>query len=76
LGILALNVLKYPSLKHLGLVLIAVLLMQIGLGISNLILHLPLVLAVSHNLGAALLVVILVSLNSKITSSGSRSSHS
>jgi heme a synthase len=76
LGILALNVLKYPSLKHLAVVLIAVLLMQIGLGISNLILHLPLVLAVSHNLGAALLVVILVSLNSKITSAGSRSSHS
>lgn len=67
LGILALNVLKYRPLKHLGLVLIAVLLAQIGLGISNLILHLPLVLAVAHNLGAALLVVILVVLNSKIT---------
>jgi cytochrome c oxidase assembly protein subunit 15 len=52
----------------------AVLLIQIGLGISNLLLHLPLVLAVAHNLGAALLVVVLVSLNSKVT--GSTSSHS
>ena len=67
LGILALNVLKYRALRHLGLVLITVLLVQIGLGISNLVLHLPLVLAVAHNLGAALLVVILVILNSKIT---------
>ena len=67
LGILALNVLKYRALKHLGLVLITILLVQIGLGISNLVLHLPLVLAVAHNLGAALLVVILVILNSKIT---------
>jgi len=67
LGILALNVLKYRALGHLGLVLITVLLVQIGLGISNLVLHLPLVLAVAHNLGAALLVVILVILNSKIT---------
>jgi cytochrome c oxidase assembly protein subunit 15 len=74
LGILALNVLKYQPLKHLGVVLMAVLLIQIGLGISNLLLHLPLVLAVAHNLGAALLVVVLVSLNSKVT--GSTSSHS
>jgi cytochrome c oxidase assembly protein subunit 15 len=74
LGILALNVLKYRPLKHLGLVLMAVLLTQIGLGISNLILHLPLVLAVAHNLGAALLVIVLVLLNSKIT--GVSRSHS
>ncbi len=74
LGILALNVLKYRPLRHLGLVLIAVLLTQIGLGISNLILHLPLVLAVAHNLGAALLVIILVVLNSKITAANRRHS--
>lgn len=67
LGFLALNGLKYAQLKNLSLVLIAVLFAQISLGIANLVLHLPLVLAVGHNLGAALLVVILVIFNSKIT---------
>ena len=69
LGFLALNSLKYAQLKGLGIALIAVLFAQISLGIANLVLHLPLVLAVGHNLGAALLVVILVILNSKITGS-------
>ncbi len=73
LGFLALNSLKYAQLKNLSLVLIAVLFAQISLGIANLVLHLPLVLAVGHNLGAALLVVILVIFNSKIT--GSKVNH-
>ena len=67
LGILALNVLKYRQLKLLGMLLLLALATQISLGIANLVLHLPVVLAVAHNLGAALLVVILVTLNSKIT---------
>ena len=67
LGILALNVLKYRQLKLLGILLLFVLAAQISLGVANLILHLPLVLAVAHNFGAALLVVTLVILNSKIT---------
>ncbi len=67
LGILALNVLKYGQLKRLGVVLLVVLFAQISLGIANLILHLPLVLAVAHNFTAGLLVIILVILNSKIT---------
>lgn len=67
LGFLALNSLKYAQLKRLSVILILVLLSQIGLGIANLVLHLPLVLAVAHNLGAALLVVILVLINSTIT---------
>lgn len=69
LGFLALNSLKYAQLKNLSLALIAVLFAQISLGIANLVLHLPLVLAVGHNLGAALLVVILVIFNSIITGS-------
>jgi cytochrome c oxidase assembly protein subunit 15 len=64
---LALNSLKYAQLKSLSVLLIAVLFAQISLGIANLVLHLPLVLAVGHNLGAALLVIILVIFNSKIT---------
>ncbi len=69
LGFLALNSLKYAQLKNLSLALIAVLIAQISLGIANLVLHLPLVLAAAHNLGAALLVIILVIFNSKITGS-------
>ncbi len=67
LGFLALNGLKYAQLKGISMLLIAVLIAQISLGIANLVLHLPLVLAVGHNLGAALLVMIMVILNSKIT---------
>jgi cytochrome c oxidase assembly protein subunit 15 len=60
---------KYWQLKRLGLILMAVLSAQIALGIANLLLHLPLILAVAHNFTAGLLVVILVTLNSKITGS-------
>ena len=67
LGFLAINSLKYAQLKMLSYMLLAILIAQISLGIANLVLHLPLVLAVAHNFGAALLVVILVLINSKIT---------
>jgi cytochrome c oxidase assembly protein subunit 15 len=67
LGLVALNGLKYLHLKQLCIALLVVLVVQVSLGIANLVLHLPLVLAVAHNLGAALLVVIVVLLNSKIT---------
>lgn len=67
LGFLALNSIKYAQLKTLCWLLMAVLVCQIALGIANLVLHLPLVLAVGHNLGAALLVVTLVAINSTIT---------
>lgn len=69
LGLLALYILKYWQLKRLGLILLLVLCAQVALGISNLLLHLPLVLAVAHNFTAGLLVIILVTLNSKITGS-------
>ena len=48
-------------------VLIVVISLQFIVGIANLLLHLPIVLATLHNLGAALLVVILVGINSRIT---------
>ena len=69
LGLLALNILKYWQLKRLGVILLIVLCAQISLGIANLLLHLPLVLAVAHNFTAGLLVIILVTMNSKITGS-------
>ena len=67
LGLLALNILKYWQLKRLAVILLIVLCAQISLGIANLLLHLPLVLAVAHNFTAGLLVIILVTINSKIT---------
>jgi len=75
LGFLAMDSLKYAQLKILSLALIVVLGIQISLGIANLVLHLPLVLAVAHNLGAAMLVVILVLMNSKITGTWIRSNN-
>ena len=48
-------------------ILILAVVLQFIIGIANLILHLPIVLATLHNLGAAILVVILVGINSRIT---------
>jgi len=67
LGALGLTTLKYWQLKRWSVLLLAALITQIVLGISNLVLHLPLVLAVAHNFTAALLVIIVVVLNSKIS---------
>lgn len=67
LGFLTHYGVKYTPIRKWCRVLAAVLVVQVGLGISNLILHLPLVLAVAHNLGAALLLVVMVLINSKIT---------
>ena len=67
MGTLAWLLLKNSQLKRIGLALLLALIAQIGLGIANLLLHLPLVLAVLHNFTAGLLVMILVILNSKMT---------
>jgi cytochrome c oxidase assembly protein subunit 15 len=69
LGGLGLYLIKYTQLRAISTLLLVLLLVQIGLGIANLVLHLPLVLAVAHNLGAALLLITLVILNSRITGS-------
>jgi cytochrome c oxidase assembly protein subunit 15 len=64
---LGLRLIKQPQLKRLALIMLGLLIAQIGLGIANLLLHIPLVLAVGHNMGAALLLITVVVLNSKIT---------
>ena len=46
-----------------GIVLLVVMASQIALGIANVVLSLPLSIAVAHNAGAALLVLALVALN-------------
>ncbi len=71
LGFLAIFVLKYAPIRQFGFILLLLLLAQISLGIANLVLYLPLVLAVAHNLGAALLLVTVIVLNSKITGQSS-----
>ncbi len=55
--------LKASGLPHLGGLLLAALSLQVALGISNVIFHLPLLVAVAHNLGGALLLLCLVLIN-------------
>jgi cytochrome c oxidase assembly protein subunit 15 len=67
LGWLGLRLLKEPQLQKTTYIMLGLLVLQIALGVANLLLHLPLVLAVGHNMGAALLLITVVVLNSKIT---------
>ena len=67
MAIIGAQLLKHPQLKKTTQIMLVLLVVQIGLGIANLLLHLPLPLAVGHNMVAALLLVTVVVLNSKIT---------
>lgn len=67
MGTLAIVLMQKSGLKVWGLLLVLVLSIQIGLGIANLLLHLPLVLAVLHNFFATVLLIIVVTINAKIT---------
>ena len=51
-----------PTHRAIGMALGATLLLQIGLGIANVLAHLPLPVAVAHNGAAALLLMVLLSL--------------
>ena len=64
---LGLHLLKQPLLKKIAHIMLGLLVIQIVLGVGTLLLHLPLVLAVGHNMVAALLLTTIVVLNSKIT---------
>lgn len=64
-GLLALRLIAAPgasTLQKLGGMLLLLLLTQIGLGITNVLDHLPLPVAVAHNGGAALLLATLTTL--------------
>ena len=67
LGLLSWRLMHHQQLRSFAQLLVFLLVSQIAIGIGNLVLHLPLVLAVAHNLGAALLLITIVILNSKIT---------
>ena len=58
---------KYPSTRFYRNLLLLVLFFQVIIGVANLVMYLPLFLATLHNLGAALLVIITIIINSRIT---------
>ncbi len=62
-GGFALALLRTAGLARYGAVLLAVLLLQVALGIANVIAGLPLAVAAAHNAGAAILLVTAVVIN-------------
>ena len=66
-GYLASVILKYKTMRSLGYILLFLITAQFIVGVANLLLHLPTILAVMHTFGAASLVVLAVILNSRIT---------
>ncbi len=70
LGWLGSRCLRVPALVFWGRTLLGLLLVQVSLGVSNVLFSLPLPVAVAHNAGAALLLAVLVVINSKIIRGG------
>lgn len=66
LGWLALRLFRTPGYAGMGLMICVLLALQVSLGIGNVLLSLPLALAVAHNAGAALLLSSLVVLNHRV----------
>jgi cytochrome c oxidase assembly protein subunit 15 len=66
LGWLVLRLLRTPGYAGFGLAIGVLLLAQLTLGISNVLLSLPLGVAVAHHAGAALLLCALVWLNHRV----------
>ncbi|WP_299017219.1 heme A synthase [uncultured Photobacterium sp.] len=54
---------KFVALRRLGVIIGGLLLLQLGLGITNIVASLPLLVAVGHNLVGALLLLALVATN-------------
>jgi cytochrome c oxidase assembly protein subunit 15 len=72
-GIFAVALSRTRGCRRVGALLAALLVMQILLGIANVMLTLPLPVAVAHNAGAAALLVSMVVINFAL--SRSRSPH-
>ncbi len=64
-GVLGLSLLKHrqSALRKVGVLLLGLLVIQLVLGVSNVVFHLPLLVAVMHNLGAAMLLLSLIQTN-------------
>lgn len=63
---LALAARREPALRSLGTALALATIAQVVLGISNVLFSLPLTLAIAHNGGAAVLIILLVMLKSRV----------
>ena len=63
---LSIRMLRNPGLRGWGGLLLVLLLTQIGLGIANVMLSLPLDVAVAHNAGATALLFVLVTLLARV----------
>ncbi|MBA2351576.1 MAG: COX15/CtaA family protein [Burkholderiales bacterium] len=72
LGALAVWLARKNTLRVYAGLLAGLLIIQIGLGAANVLLGLPLALAVLHNAVAALLLMTMVMLNFRVTSKGSK----
>jgi len=72
LGWFGSKLLKVAGLSFWGKLLLLTLVAQVILGISNVVFSLPLSLAVGHNAGAAILLMVLVVINSKMTGKDGR----
>ncbi|MDP1643902.1 MAG: COX15/CtaA family protein [Thiobacillus sp.] len=66
LGWLVLRLQRTPGYACMGMAIGGLLVLQVALGISNVLLSLPLAVAVAHNAGAALLLASLVWLNYQV----------
>lgn len=68
LGIKILLTPAYRPLKNMGIALLVIVVLQFLLGVSNIVFSLPLLVAVAHNGGGALLILTLVTLNHMVRS--------
>jgi cytochrome c oxidase assembly protein subunit 15 len=69
LGFLLSRLYRYaggPHLKRLANIILSLLVLQVALGMSNILWSLPLAVAVAHNAVGALLLLSLVSLNYRL----------
>ncbi|WP_256645775.1 COX15/CtaA family protein [Thermomonas paludicola] len=64
--LLAVRLLRMPGLRGWGVLLAALVCTQFGLGVANVMLSLPLKIAVLHNAGATLLLFVLVTLLARL----------
>ncbi|MBC7945763.1 MAG: COX15/CtaA family protein [Burkholderiales bacterium] len=70
LGALSIWLARNSTLRVYASLLAGLLVVQIGLGVANVLLGLPLALAVAHNAGAALLLMTMVMLTFRVRSKG------
>ncbi len=66
MGTLVVRLLRVPGLRGWAILLAVLTLGQLGLGIANVLMGLPLKVAVLHNAGAALLLLVLVTLLARL----------